>query len=131
MDTGSQSSEIYALYCEHGKLTDIQLRGDYTTHFCNAVNKVVIGSAFGVQKISNFWIIKVRTKAALETLVQTGLLINNSPVKLYRDRPSKAQSSRVEGERLLIKEFPLNDPNIKIVNFLKQQFIINCGRFQL
>ena len=120
MDTGSQSSEIYALYCEHAKLTDIQLRGDYTTHLCNAVNKVVIGSAFGAQKISNFWIIRVRTKAALETLVQTGLLINNSPVKLYRDRPTKAQSSRVEGERLLIKDFPLNEPNIKIVNFLKQ-----------
>ena len=112
-----KSTSMYKLFCEHSCLTDVS--GDITVHLSNAVNKVMRGQAIGAQKIRSLWAICVRSQDAVDTLHQTGIVVNNTHIPLHKENPYGVEP-KVEGERVLIKDYPLWEPDNHISDCFKR-----------
>ena len=114
---------MYTIYCEHSLISDV--RGDLTDIVCTAVNLVTSGQAIGAQRMRALWVICVRSNDARETLGQTGIVINGVQIPLHLDNPFTVR--RVEGERVVIKDFPLWESDSLIGDFFRAH--PNVGEF--
>ena len=106
----------HVLYCEHSNF--IEILGDITILICNTVNHVTPAQALGAQKMRSVWAVLVRSNDARETLSQTGITINSVHITMHVDNPH-GTGSRIEGERIVIKDFPLWEPDQKITEFFR------------
>ena len=78
-------NNLYFLYCKH---FDIQcMNGDITFHLCSALSKGVRWQVVGTQNIRGVWCIAVRSGAALATLLDSGITVNDTHIKLYSGNP--------------------------------------------
>ena len=92
---------------------------------CTAVNLVTSGQAIGAQRMRALWAICVRSNDARETLGQTGIVINGVQIPLHLDNPFTVR--RVEGERVVIKDFQLWESDSLIGDFFRAH--PNVGEF--
>jgi len=109
--------DISILFCKHASFTDV--RGDIVSHICSGINKVIPNQALGAQKYRALWMIGVKSNQAKQTLLQTSIMVNNNPVKLYEENPFDLRPRRIEGERVVFKDIPLWEPNELITDYLK------------
>ena len=89
------------------------------------MNLVTSGQAIGAQRMRALWAICVRSNDARETLCQTGIVINGVQIPLHLDNPFTVR--RVEGEIVVIKDFPLWESDSLIGDFFRAH--PNVGEF--
>ena len=118
-----ESKSMYILYCLHSQF--IGVRGNLTDIICSAVNNITSGQAIGAQKIRALWVIAVRSNDARETLLQTGIMVNDMRIELHVNNPLAVQ--KVQGERVLIKDFPLWEDDSLLKDFFTSH--PNIGEF--
>ena len=111
-----EPQEVSILFCKHSSLP--KLKGDFTFHICTAINALNPDQALGAQKIRGTWLIGIRTPEAKISLLQTNIMMNNIEVKLYPSNPYDLRAKRVEGERVVFKDLPLNEPHTLITDYL-------------
>ena len=100
--------EVFVLFCRHDDFTSIN--GDLTVLICNAVNKIVKTETLGAQKFNDIWGIVVRSHSARETLLQTGIKIDDVHITLHMNL-AKA-NPKVVGERVVIRDYPLWESDV-------------------
>ena len=111
-------SEVPILYCKHSAISAIE--GDLSFHLCSAINTIHKNQALGAQKLKTLWIIVVRTFEVRDSLLTSGITVNNTNIKLYAQNPYDIDIA-VETERILIKDLPLWEPNSLVSDFFKEQ----------
>ena len=70
----------------------------------------------GAQNIRGVWCIAVLSDAALATLLDSGITVNDTLIKLYWENPY-AQQWCVDTERVVVKDFPLWEDGSDIINY--------------
>ena len=105
------------IYCKHnyGKF----LKGEITFQICLAVNKIVMWQAVVVQQIRGVWLICVKSREAMKTLLTTHIKIEYRDVTLYTNTPFEIGRRNRDAERIVFREFPLWETNILICNYVK------------
>ena len=106
----------FVLSCKHFDVK--RLRGDITFHLCNAINKVAPWQAIGAQKFKGVWCISLKTGAALATLLEADLIVNDLQVKLFGDNPYLHKQG-ITTEKVVIKVYPMWEDNSSILNYFK------------
>ena len=118
MDQSSdKNNTIHLIFCKHSDLSN--LRGDITFHLCYSVNKLAKYAALGAQKFGPIWAVRIRTEESKSSLIVNGFItIENVHVDIYADDP---YGGGIKGptERVLIKDYPLWEPDSAITAFLK------------
>ena len=111
-----EGSKAHILYCKHSTIDDIQ--GDLSFFLCSSINRIHKNQALGAQKLKTLWIIIVRSLEARESLLLSGVTVNNTFVQLYAKNPYDVDC---ETERIIIKDLPLWESNALVSDFFKSQ----------
>ena len=77
----TDGSEVPILYCKHSAIS--ALEGDLSFHLCSGINTIHKNQALGAQKLKTLWIIVVRTFEVRDSLLTSGITVNNTNIKLY------------------------------------------------
>ena len=112
-------NNVFLVHCKHFDVRD--LKDDITFHLCNAVNKVMGWQAMGAQKFKGVWSIRVKTEEARTTLLKRHIMIDSKEVKLYAHNPYTRRRHDDESERIVIKDFPMWEPNSMITTYFETQ----------
>ena len=107
---------LHFLYCKH---FDIKfMNGDITFHLCSEINKIVRWQVMGSQKIRGVWCIAVWSEAALATLLDSSITVNDTHIKRYSENPYARQRG-VDTESIVVKDFPMWEDDSHIINYFK------------
>ena len=104
--------------CKHSTIDDIQ--GDLSFFLCRSINRIHKNQALGAPKLKTLWIIIVCSPEARESLLLSGVTVNNTFVQLYAKNPYHVDVD-CEKERIIIKDLPLWESNALVSNFFKSQ----------
>ena len=74
----------------------------------------------GSQKLKGVWSIRVKTEEARSTLLKRhNIMIDSREVKLYAHNPYTRRRHDDESERIVIKDFPMWEPNSMITTYFE------------
>ena len=102
---------MFLLSCKHFDVKT--LRGDITFHLCNAINKF---APIGVQKFKGVWCISLKTGAALATLLEADLIVNDLQLKLFGTNISLHKRGITTKK---VKDYPMWEDNSSILNYFE------------
>ena len=66
---------------------DFNLRGNTLLSLCYAANKQFPGEILGAQLVNNIWSVYLRSMNTRAALINSGLDINRSNVRVFDDKP--------------------------------------------
>ena len=97
--------------------SDFNLRGNTLLSLCYAANEQFPGEILGAQLVNNVWSVYARSMNTRAALINSGLDINGSNIRVFDDKPFFDGGKKTE--RVVIKDLPATLPPDRILAFLR------------